>query len=297
MHAAEGLIRPASASIVGVEWARRLDAHDLPVLHSTAATLEDLRLVEETVDAHTLAEAIGSDPLMTLKVMAHVAKLRRGREGGDPETVTAALVMLGIPPFFSAFGPQSTIEERLAHCPQALDGFGSVLARSRRAAHFALAFAVHRMDHDAAVIQEAALLHDFVEMLLWVYSPSSALEIRRQLAAEPGMRSATAQMAVLGATLPDLQHELMRKWRLPSLLVDITDDHRETSSVQARNVFLAIRLARHTTDGWENPALPDDVRDVARLLNMGIDPTRALLEDIDAQQFENQVDEENRRLK
>ncbi|MCK7498814.1 MAG: hypothetical protein MZW92_55820 [Comamonadaceae bacterium] len=62
---------------------------------------------EDAVDAHLLAEAIASDPLMTLKLLAHVAHLRRGRDGSDTETVTAALVMLGIPPFFRAFGPQA----------------------------------------------------------------------------------------------------------------------------------------------------------------------------------------------
>lgn len=283
MHAPDGTIDRPGIPVGGIEWARRLDVHDLPVLAATAESLEELRLAEDTVDAHTLAEAIAGDPLMTLKVMAHVAMRRRGRDGGDPETVTAALVMLGIPPFFAAFGPQATVEERLAAYPEAMDGFRAVLLRSRRAAHFALAFAVHRMDHDAAVIEEAALLHDFVELLLWVYAPDAALEIRARLAGEPGLRSAAAQRAVLGASLPDLQHELMQKWRLPGLLVDITDDHRETSSVQARNVFLAIRLARHTALGWDDPALPDDVHDVARLLNMGTEPTLALLEDIDAQ--------------
>ena len=73
--------------------------------------LEELRADEDAVDAHLLAEAIASDPLMTLKLLAHVARLRRGRDGSDTETVTEALVMLGIPPFFRAFGPQTAVED------------------------------------------------------------------------------------------------------------------------------------------------------------------------------------------
>ena len=41
-----------------------------------------------------------------------------------------------------------------------------------------------------------------------------------------------------------------------------------------RNVLLAMRLARHSARGWDNAALPDDVADIAALLN--VSPTTAL---------------------
>ena len=34
-------------------------------------------------------------------------------------------------------------------------------------------------------------------------------------------------------------------------------------------------------DGWDDAAVPDDVTDIAQLLNMGIEPTRHLLEELD----------------
>jgi hypothetical protein len=43
-----------------------------------------------------------SHPRVTLKLLSHVAQLRRSRDAdarGEPETVTAALVMLGMGPF------------------------------------------------------------------------------------------------------------------------------------------------------------------------------------------------------
>jgi hypothetical protein len=59
----------------------------------------------------------------------------------------------------------------------------------------------------------------------------------------------------------------MRAWSLPELLIRITDDrHARHPSVQ--NVMLAIRVARHSADGWDNAALPDDVTAVAQLLNL-----------------------------
>jgi HDOD domain len=261
-------------------WAARFVASDLPVLAETAETLEELRANEDAVDAHLLAETVATDPLMTLKLMAHVAQLRRGRDGSDPETVTAALVMLGITPFFRAFGSQPTVEERLAELPEALAGFRRVLRRAHRAANFAIAFAVHRMDTDAHVIHEAALLHDFAELLLWANAPALAVQIARRQEADPTLRSADVQRELLHIELADLQHALMTAWHLPALLVHITDDHAQ-GDVQVRNVLLALRIARHSANGWENPALPDDVNAVADLLQLGVEPSLRLLREID----------------
>lgn len=263
-------------------WSALFNLQRLPVLESTAAALEEMRAMEDAVDAHMLAEAVVSDPLMTLKLLAHVAHLRRGREGGEVETVTEALVMLGIPPFFRAFGPQQTPQEWLAGQPEALEGFEAVLARSHRAARFAMGFAVHRMDHDAPVIHEAALLHDFAELLLWLHAPALALQIAAMQAADSTLRSAVAQKSVLNTDLAELQHALMLAWRLPSLLVRITDDHSKEPTSQVRNVLLAIAVARHSALGWDNAALPDDVRDVAALLHLSHDATLRLLREIDS---------------
>ncbi len=263
-------------------WVQQFDLGSLPVLASTAAALEELRANEDAVDAHMLAEMISSDPLMTLKTLSHVARLRRGRDSSEPETVTASLVMTGITPFFTAFGPQAAVEDWLADQPDALNGFRAVLARSNRAATFALAIAVQRMDHDAAVIHEATLLHDFAELLLWLRAPALALEIARRQQADPTLRSAAVQQQLLNIELPALQHELMKSWRLPALLVQITHDDSQRESVQARNVLLGIRLARHTSQGWDNPALADDLSAIADMMHMSIEPTLALLQEVDA---------------
>lgn len=261
-------------------WVAAFDRREMPVLAATADALEDLRSNEDAVDAHLLAETMAADPLMTLKLLRHVAALRRGRDQADAETATEALVMLGITPFFRDFGPQPTVEQALAHQSEALLGLRQVLRRAHRAARFALAFAVHRQDHDATLIHEAALLHDFAELLLWAHAPALALAIARWQRAQPGLRSSEAQRTLLNVSLADLQQALMRAWRLPPLLVQIADD-RASHLAQVRNVQLAIRVARHSSRGWDNPALPDDIDDVANLLNMGTTPTLHLLHDLD----------------
>ena len=261
-------------------WVRWFRQRDIPVLASTAAALEDLREIEDDVDARRIAEVVGRDPLMTLKVLIHASTQGANRRLTDAETVVEALVLMGITPFFRAFGPQPTIEGHLAGHPEALAGLQRVLRRADRAARFAASFAIHRADHDAVVLHEAAQLHDFTEMLLWLHAPELALELQRRQQADPALRSAAVQRDVLAAELNDIQHVLMKVWHLPEMLVRITDD-RHAENSQVRNVLLAIRVARHTTNGWDNPALPDDLRDIGALLQLGVEPTRQLLRDID----------------
>ncbi|HVK31838.1 MAG TPA: HDOD domain-containing protein [Burkholderiaceae bacterium] len=267
---------PLPSPAAWVAWFR--DA-PIPVLASTASALAELAANEDAVDAHLLAEAIGSDPMMTLRMLAHVGM--NSRRTTDVETVIGALVLMGVGPFFRHFGELPTIEASLADDPAALAGARAVLARAHRAARFALGFAAHRLDPDAAVIHEAALLHDFAELLLWCHAPGLALEIAQRQKADPSLRSSSAQRAVLGITLADLQQQLMKAWRLPELLIRLGND-QHAEHTQVRNVLLAVRVARHTAQGWDNAALPDDVADIGALLQLGPAPTLKLLHEIDA---------------
>jgi HD-like signal output (HDOD) protein len=93
------------------------------------------------------------------------------------------------------------------------------------------------------------------------------------------LRSGAAQIDVLNIELADLQQSLMRAWRLPELLIRINDD-RHADSPNVRSVSLAVRVARHTAMGWDNPAIPDDVSDIAALLNLSHESALQLLREI-----------------
>ena len=268
-------------------WTTWFRVAPIPVQATTAEELSLLAQAEALrgdVDAHQLSGPVDADPLMALKLLAAVAQAQRRPPGegcGAPETVTAALVMMGIGPFFRSFQELPTVEQQLAAHPEALAGLQRVVDRAHRAANFAIGFAVHRMDEDAAVVRLAALLHDFAEMLLYCHAPTLALEIERRQRADPTLRSAAVQQELLGIELPALQQALMRAWALPELLVRIADD-KQARHPQVRSVELAIRLARHTQAGWDNAALPDDIADVAQLLNLSVPAAEALVRDIDS---------------
>ncbi|WP_394788098.1 HDOD domain-containing protein [Rhodoferax sp.] len=267
-------------------WTRYFIDAEIPVLASTAAALEVLRAKEDDVDAAMLAKEINSDPLMSIKLMAYVASLRKpgnfddNDESSKTETVTSALVMLGIAPFFRHFGPQPTLEDQLHDQPEALAGVLELVQRAERSRLFALGFAVHRSDMDVDVILQAAFLHDFAEMLLGCHAPTLALAIANAQQADTTLRSATIQRSVLNIELDDLAQELMKRWHLPALLVRISDA-RHADQANVRNVVLAVQVARHTMHGWDNAALPDDVDDIAELLNASPRIALAYLHKID----------------
>lgn len=247
-------------------WTRYFRDAEIPVLAETSQALEELRAIEDDVDAGMLNTVIQSDPLMTLKVMAHVASRRRSGVGTEAETITSSLLMMGISPFFKNFGLQPTIEDRLGNEPRALEGLRESLRSAERAGRFAVGFAVHRNDLDAGIIHLAAFLHDFTELLLWCHAPALALQIQDTLRANTKLRTADVQRKVLNITLDDLRQELMSLSHLPELLVRLSNG-RHAEQADVRNVVLAVRLARHTMHGWDNAALADDIDDIAKLLN------------------------------
>lgn len=268
-------------------WVEAFANADIPILSESASEIALLREIEEArgdMDAHTLAESLENDPLTTLKVLVHVSRYCTRLSIEPPETLVGALVMLGVGPFFTAFTTPPDVETCLANQPEALEGLLQVVHRSRRAAHFATGFALKRQDQDVIVIQEAALLHPFAEMLLWCHAPALMLEITRRLKADHTLRSAAVQQDVLGVRIDDLAQELMRRWQLPDLLIHCTDQ-RLVNDPKVRTVTLGVRIARHTQHGWDDPhclaALPDDASDVGLLLNIAPEAAHRLIRGMD----------------
>jgi HD-like signal output (HDOD) protein len=251
-------------------WTLHFERTELPVLADTARVLAELAQREEegddAIDAHLISREVSNDPLLALRLLAYVSR-KLGHRAVQIDSVRSALVLLGIGPFFREFQDLPTLESLLADDEEALEGARDVLRRGERAARFALGFAVHRMDSETTAIHLAALLHDFAELLLWVHAPVLAKTIRRMQQADPTLRSVEAQRMVLGISLGELQQALMKSWRLPELLVRLSGDrHEHDPSVMT--VRVALQVARHTSQGWQNVAMPDDVAAVASLLQL-----------------------------
>ncbi|MDE3010868.1 MAG: HDOD domain-containing protein [Pseudomonadota bacterium] len=248
------------------QWVAFYAGMNLPVLRHTAQAFASLAATVDSVDARTIADHVLEDPMMTLKVFAWSATLRSRRQTTELETIEPVILMCGVEPFFRHFAELSTIERALATDTRALAGALRVVSRSYRASAYARDWALRRRDLDTEVILIAALLHDFVEVLMWVCAPAASLQIQERQHADRSLRSADLQREVFGVSFSELQAALVREWHLPELLISLLDDHH-ANHPRVRNVLFAVNLARHSARGWDDAALHDDFEDIAGLLN------------------------------
>ncbi len=249
-------------------WVLSLAAAELPVLRRTAETLDAMRDDRDNINARSLAFTILQDPLLTLRVFACLAERRRKSQHTDITTLEQALMMMGIGPFFETFQQLPLVEDHLKSSPKSLLGLLRVVNRARHASQWARDWAIHRHDLNADEITIAALLHDIAEMLMWCFAPQLALRVDDMKAADPQLRSSSAQVGVFGITLLDLQQALIHYWGLPELLAMLMD-HTRASNPRIRNVSLAVDLARHSANGWHDAAIPDDLTGIQELLRIG----------------------------
>lgn len=270
------------------EWVALFSNNPLPVLRVTKRRLDEMRQNIDRVDARELARVILQDPIMTVRVLAFIQPIHGKSLQHDITTIASAVMMMGIHPFFRHFSELNTLEEMLkGEDPHALLGVLKIIRRAQRAADYAQDWAIWRQDLNMEEVRIAALLHDLAEILVWSFAPKLGLAINHMQQAYPTMRSADAQNTILGMAFPDIQIALCKVWNLPALLTHLIDDENATQP-RVQNVSCAVRLARHSSHGWDDPALPDDYTDIGRLLNitpetvrqrLGLEPMPALAGD------------------
>lgn len=243
------------------------DARHIPVLRRSMRTLEELKEQEAAISGRTLAAEVLRDPMLALRVLVYLESNRRKSQNHDITTIDRAIMMMGIQPFFRHFGALPTVEDRLKLHPKALVWLLRVVGRAKHAAKWAREFAITRHDIDVDEVTVAALLHEAAEILFWCFAPELMLRIESMRETNPGVRSAILQQAVLGISIEDTQLVLARDWHLPELLVTLMDKEK-TSNPRVRTVLLACDLARHSANGWDDPALPDDYVAISELLRI-----------------------------
>lgn len=247
-------------------WVTYYTHAEIPVLKRTAIHLAELREQEDDVNGRQIAAAVLQDPLMVLKVLAFLESHRRARQITDITTIDRAIMMMGVSPFFRAFENMPLVEDQLKAWPRALIGLLKVVTRAKRASEYARDWALLRHDLDVEEITVAALLHHFMEVLAWCFAPELSLKVKALREANPTMRTREAQIEVFGVSAVELQLALAQSWQLPELLITLMSN-RNSDHPRVRNVVLSIDLARHSSNGWNDPALPDDYAAISDLLH------------------------------
>jgi len=250
------------------KWIDNLTKVEIPVLRQTARKLSDLSSNIENQTPRSIAQVIKSDPLMVVKLMRHLQANKQRAQGYEIVEVEQALMMLGLENALKKVPARPLVEDVLGQKHRnALVHLLKVAQRAKAASNYAFDWAVRLHDLHYEEVRIAALLHDIAEMLMWCFSPKEMLMISMLQARDKTLRSRRAQEKVLGFALHDLQLALVIKWKLPELLVHLIGDEYR-SQQRVRNVFLAVNLARHSANGWNDAALPDDYAEIGDLLHL-----------------------------
>lgn len=259
-------------------WVATLTRADLPVLKQTARDLAVLREDDRRLNTSSIAGVIARDPILTVKLLRYLQQHKHKKQIAEVVQVEQALLMLGIDSFFNKVPSSLLVEDMLKPHIAALPSALRAVHRSHRASEYAMDWAARLRDLHYEEVRIAALLHDIAEILMWCFAPQPMLEIRAIQQKDKTLRSHDVQQQVLGFTLLELQRELVAQWGLPRLLSTLMDDSC-LSQPRVRNVVLAVNLARHSANGWDDAALPDDFREIGELLRMPAEQVMIMLEE------------------
>ena len=251
-------------------WIDFFGTAEIPVLKNTAREIARLKEDEDKLSARALTASVMNDPMMVFRVLSYAQKNKSKQQLQDLLQVEQAILMMGMTSFFKNLPTNFLVEDVLKTNLTALMHLLKLIRRAHRAAHYAGEWATHLADLHAEEVLTAALLHDLAEMLMWCFAPEKMNTIHTMQHADKTLRSAVVQQQVLGFKLHDLQKELVEVFQLPPLLSKLMKDSA-SSEQRVRNVTLAVNLARHSGNGWDDAALPDDYRDIAEFLRMDID--------------------------
>ncbi len=248
-------------------WVEHFKEVELPILRLTSTRLAELRDSADVINTRELANIIVHDPLMTLRIFRFMKENRSRSQNAEITTIERSLMMIGTQRFYDSCQDLPIIEHQLKGYPKAMLGLLKVIARSRQASIWARDWALLRQNTRFEEISLAALLHDFVEILMHCFAPNLATTVRERLASHPGLRTRAVQEEVFGAPPQEIMSELIGLWGLPELLLSLLNP-ADAETANVRNVNLAVDLARHTATGWQNPALQDDLPAISELVHL-----------------------------
>lgn len=251
------------------EWVTFLETRDVPVLRRTIRELDRLRPSAEQVSASRLAVIILRDPLMTLKLLRLANTSRRGRLSNEITSIEHAIMMLGVAPLFRHFSSLVALEDMLAEHEHALTSVLQVYSRSLHAAYQARQWAIQHQDIRVEEVYISALLHDMTNMMLWIYAPERAQEIR-EMVRRQHLYYALAHEKIMGFSVADFRIALAAAWHFPEMLAELVDC-RNAGQPRAQGVLLAVSIAHLAERGWYGPCMEGCLEAMADTLNLPLD--------------------------
>jgi HD-like signal output (HDOD) protein len=257
-------------------WVEFLSHAEIPVLKHTAREMAKLQADEDSLNVRAVTQTVIQDPMMTFRLLRYSQSHKHQHQLQDLVLVEQAIMMMGMTTFFSKLPPIPVVEDILKPKLQALMRLLKMINRAHRAAKHALDWAALLYDLHAEEIVVATLLHDLSEMLLCCFAPDRMLQIAQMQAANKALRSHDVQLEVLGFQVHELQLALVEACNLPPLLSALMHEENQLDR-RVQNVTIAVNFARHSANGWDDAALPDDYKAIAQLLRVDVEKAKRLV--------------------
>jgi Predicted signal transduction protein len=257
-------------------WIKFFETAEIPILKRTIRELAVLQADPENLSVRAVTDVISHDPLMTVILLRYLQQHKHNTQLNEVVQIEQALMMLGMQTFFEKVEPQLAVEEILDGRTFELTNLLQAVRRAIQAAHYAKEWAVRLQDLHFDEIRIAALLHNFAEILMWCYASEEMAQVRHLQQNDKALRTRDAQKQIFGFKLSDLQLALARSWGLPELLIGFMN-RDDGHGRQMRNLVLAVNLARHVSNGWDDAALPDDYKQIGELLGLPAEQVRQLI--------------------
>jgi hypothetical protein len=195
------------------------------------------------------------DTMLALRLIKEANKRLPRRMARDITTPLGVVMALGTTAFREQIESAPDISEENT-------GFMACEARASLAARIAFAWGSLHFDLDAGELAMAALLANAGEVEMWAFKPELPQAALDELHSGRAARSEAAQRQACGFAFLDVTLLLIDTWNLPQLIKHLI---RGDESLRARLARLAVNAARHLSNSASDPALPDDLREAAKL--------------------------------
>lgn len=243
---------------------------ELPLLAETPGALVAL-LEDDLAPLRRVASGVIRDPALALRVLQRANAVPHRYFRFEISSLEEAVHMLGTRTLARILEETRTAEV-LVDAGRA-GAYRSSAGRAVLSALFAQDWAEVDRDRFPAQVSLAALLNNLGELFLLAHGDdrmSRYLEIVERCHAYPH----EAEYVTLGESLEDLGYRLALLWGLPEM---VRESMRARNAQHARTlcVMLATQAARYAFSGWRHPMQGNDLRLVARLLDLDVSALRA----------------------
>lgn len=256
------------------QWAAYLVHQEQPIKAASKTALLNMEAASgDALSGHAYAGLMLDDPMLALRLIKAANDRLPRRMARDITTPLGVVLALGI----------DALRGQIENAPEVAqdnDGFMACEERASLAARIAFAWGALHHDLDSGELAMAALLANAGEVELWAIAPELPQRAQDELKSGRASRSESAQRQACGFPFLDITLLLIDTWNLPQLIRQLI---RGDEGLRARLARLAVNTARHLSNGADDPALPDDMREAANITGSSLNQVIAVLPDISAE--------------